>query len=64
MSGVAVVVLEVFGVLLGVAAVVAGEQDDSPGLGGIGLLLALGCLWLLVRAWLRARGAAGRGSSR
>lgn len=64
MSGVALVVLEVLGLLLGAAAVVAGGYDDSPGLQGIGMLLALGCLWLLVRSALRARGGAARGSSR
>jgi hypothetical protein len=63
-SGVGVVVLELFGVVLGIAAVVAGGYDDSPGLQGLGLVLALGCLWLLVRAGLRARGAGARGSSR
>ena len=56
----AIVVLEVVGVLLGVAAVVFGGYDDSPGLQGLGLLLALGCLVLLVRAAV----AAARGSSR
>lgn len=60
----AIIVLEVVGVLVGVAAVVAGGYDDSPGLQGLGLLLAVGCLALLVRAALRARGAAARGSSR
>lgn len=64
MSGVAIVILEVVGVLVGVAAVVAGGYDDSPGLQGLGLLLALGGLVLLVRAALRARGAGARGSSR
>jgi drug/metabolite transporter (DMT)-like permease len=43
---------------LGVAAVVAGEADDSPGLQGIGVLLVLGALVLGVRALRRAR--AGR----
>lgn len=56
----AVIVLEVLGVLLGAAAVVAGGYDDSPGLQGIGMLLALTCLALLVRAAV----GAGRGSSR
>ena len=56
----ATVLLEVVGVLVGIAAVVAGGYDDSPGLQGLGLLLALGCAVLLVRAAV----AAARGSSR
>ena len=37
---------------LGVAAVFAGEADDSPGLGGIGLILAAVALW---RGWVIVR---------
>ena len=38
---------------LGVAAVVLGEGDDSPGLQGLGVLLVLGAVVLTVR---RGRG--------
>lgn len=51
------VVLAVLGVLLGAAAVVAGGADDSPGLQGIGVLLAAGGVALLVRAVRRRRAA-------
>jgi hypothetical protein len=37
------------GVALGVAAVVYGEADDSPGLQLIGVLLVLGAVGLCVR---------------
>jgi hypothetical protein len=37
---------------LGVAAVFAGEADDSPGLGGIGLIVAGVALW---RGWVILR---------
>ncbi len=51
--------LLVLGVLLavavGAAAVVAGEADDSPGLQGLGVLLALGAVALGVRAARRGR---------
>jgi hypothetical protein len=36
-------------VALGGLLVVAGEKDDSPGLGGIGLLVAVGTIVWLVR---------------
>jgi drug/metabolite transporter (DMT)-like permease len=42
-------------VLLGVAAVVAGGADDSPGLQGIGLLLVVGAVVLAVRTARRRR---------
>ncbi|GAA2719090.1 hypothetical protein [Cellulomonas aerilata] len=42
-------------VLLGAAAVVAGEADDSPGLQGLGVLLAGGALVLGVRSVRRGR---------
>jgi drug/metabolite transporter (DMT)-like permease len=42
-------------VLLGVAAVVAGGADDSPGLQGIGLLLVIGAIVLAVRTARRKR---------
>lgn len=56
MSTPVAVVLAVLGVLLGAAAVVAGGADDSPGLQGIGVLLAAGGVALLVRA-VRRRAA-------
>ena len=37
-------------VVLGVAGVVHGEGDDSPGLQGLGLLLVVGAVALLVRS--------------
>ena len=43
-------VLAVLGVLLGVAAVVAGGADDSPGLQALGVLIAGGTVALVVRA--------------
>ena len=42
-------------VLLGVAAVIAGGADDSPGLQGIGLLLVIGAVVLAVRTARRRR---------
>ena len=39
-------------VALGAAAVVAGEADDSPGLQGIGVLVAAAALW---RGWVVLR---------
>jgi peptidoglycan/LPS O-acetylase OafA/YrhL len=52
-------VLAALAVLLGAAAVVAGEADDSPGLQGIGVLLVLAGVVVAVRA-LRARRSAPR----
>ena len=43
-------VLAVLGVLLGVAAVVAGGADDSPGLQAIGVAIAVGTVALVVRS--------------
>ena len=43
------------GIALGVAAMVLGEADDSPGLQGIGLLLIIGAVVLSVRTVRRAR---------
>jgi drug/metabolite transporter (DMT)-like permease len=40
---------------IGVAAVVLGEADDSPGLQGLGILLAVGAVVLGVRAARRRR---------
>ena len=42
-------------VALGVAGVVLGEADDSPGLQGLGVLLAVGAIALGARAVHRAR---------
>ena len=50
-------VLAVLAVALGVAAVVYGEADDSPGLQGLGVLLVIGAVAFAVRA-------ARRGSKR
>ncbi|GAA3339296.1 hypothetical protein GCM10020358_22570 [Amorphoplanes nipponensis] len=43
-------VLVVVVVLIGIAAIVFGEADDSPGLQGLGALLAIGAIVLAVRA--------------
>ncbi|MBM7804960.1 hypothetical protein JOD57_000797 [Geodermatophilus bullaregiensis] len=40
---------------VGVAAVVLGEADDSPGLQGLGVLLVIGAVVLGVRTVRRAR---------
>ncbi|MEU4554207.1 hypothetical protein [Micromonospora violae] len=42
-------VVAVLGVALGVAAVVLGEADDSPGLQFIGVLIALGAVVFGIR---------------
>lgn len=47
-------------VAVGAAAVVAGEADDSPGLQGLGVILAVGAVVLLVRSVRRRRAARGR----
>lgn len=47
------------GVALGVAAVVAGEADDSPGLQLIGVLLVVGVGGTAVRALRRRPGPTG-----
>lgn len=44
-------------VAVGAAAVVAGEADDSPGLQGLGVILAVGAVVLLVRSLRRERSA-------
>lgn len=41
--------------VIGAAAVVAGEADDSPGLQFIGLVLAVGAVVVVVRAVRRRR---------
>lgn len=48
-------VLAVLLLAVGVAAVVAGGADDSPGLQGLGVLLAAGAVWLAVRTARRRR---------
>jgi hypothetical protein len=50
-----VVVAAVLAVALGAVAVVYGEADDSPGLQGLGVLLALGAIALGVRIVRRSR---------
>ena len=45
----------VLAVAVGVAAVVLGEADDSPGLQGLGVLLVIGAVVLGVRTVRRAR---------
>ena len=47
--------LVLLAVAVGAAAVIAGEADDSPGLQGLGVLLALGAVALLVRSVRRDR---------
>lgn len=44
------VIILVLAIVLGVAAVIEGQLDDSPGLGGIGLILIALSVWMLVRA--------------
>ena len=51
----AVVLVVLVVVALGVAGVVLGEADDSPGLQGLGVLLALGAVVLGVRTLRRPR---------
>jgi hypothetical protein len=51
----AVVVALLVVVAIGVAGVVLGEADDSPGLQGLGVLLVIGAVVLGVRAARRAR---------
>ena len=47
--------LAVLGLVLGIAAVVAGGADDSPGLQVIGVVLAVGGVGLLVHTVRRRR---------
>ncbi|MEU4443513.1 hypothetical protein AB0K14_08535 [Actinosynnema sp. NPDC050801] len=44
-----------FVIVLGIAAVVLGGADDSPGLQGIGVLLVLGAIVYAVRSLRAAR---------
>jgi drug/metabolite transporter (DMT)-like permease len=48
-------VVAVLAVLLGVAGVVLGEADDSPGLQGLGVLLVVGAVVVGVRIVRRPR---------
>jgi len=41
-------------IVIGVAAMAAGEADDSPGLGGLGLMLIVATVALSVRAARRS----------
>ena len=50
-----VVIAVLVAVALGVAGVVLGEADDSPGLQGLGVLLAVGAIALGARGVHRAR---------
>lgn len=43
------VLLVLLGLAIGVAAVITGGADDSPGLQGIGLLIVSATLWFGVR---------------
>jgi hypothetical protein len=43
-------------IAIGVAAVVHGEGDDSPGLQGLGALLVVGAVVLAVRSVRRSKG--------
>jgi peptidoglycan/LPS O-acetylase OafA/YrhL len=49
------IALVLLAVLVGAAAVVAGEADDSPGLQGLGLLLAGAAVVYAVRTARRSR---------
>jgi peptidoglycan/LPS O-acetylase OafA/YrhL len=51
----ALAVAVLLAVVLGALAVVAGEADDSPGLQGLGVLLAVGAVVLGVRSLRRGR---------
>lgn len=46
--------LALLAVAIGVAAVVFGEADDSPGLQGLGVLLVIGTVALSVRTAQRS----------
>lgn len=57
MRDVLLLVIAALVVALGLAAVMAGEADDSPGLQGIGVLLAVGAVVVAVRRVRRRRRA-------
>lgn len=58
MRAAVIAVVALLAVAIGIAAVVLGEADDSPGLQGLGVLLALGAVVLGVRSGRRARSRA------
>ncbi len=43
----------VFGILLGSFAIVFGEADDSPGLQGLGMILAIFCAFKVFKHFKR-----------
>ena len=55
MKSVGVVAAVVLLTAVGVAAVVLGESDDSPGLQGLGVLFVIGAIVLGARAVRRVR---------
>lgn len=48
-----IILFGMLGLAVGVAGMILGEGDDSPGLQGIGVLLALGSVTLTARALRR-----------
>ncbi|MEX3600639.1 hypothetical protein [Kocuria carniphila] len=48
-----IILFGMLGLAMGVAGMILGEGDDSPGLQGIGVLLALGSVTLTARALRR-----------
>ena len=46
--------LAVMAIAIGIAAMALGEADDSPGLGGLGMLLIIGTIALTVRTVRRS----------
>ena len=51
-----VILANVLALALGVAAIVLGEADDSPGLQGLGALLVIGTVALGVKGAKRRKG--------
>lgn len=58
MKNVLIGLAALIGICIGIAAIVYGGYDDSPGLQGLGALLVIGILAWVARAFLR-RGKAG-----
>ena len=52
-------VAQVFGVGLGVVALVFGEADDSPGLQGIGVILVMAVFFSIYKIVKKRRKASG-----
>jgi hypothetical protein len=50
-----IAILAILAIALGIAGIVAGEADDSPGLQLIGVVLVVGALALSVRIAKRSR---------